>query len=123
MTGDQIWCVNKGPIGYLTNGVAIYSALTKPGHDAVHYEDFDDCQGHTSPTGVYHYHKFSCKIINFINYCVSNGKRVDLNSTGGHIHFGHTTIVISKLNRTQLVLVHVSIVFFYNNFLDIFLWS
>ena len=47
----------------MINGVLLYNALTAPGDDAVHYEEFDDCQGHASPNGAYHYHQLSCKIL------------------------------------------------------------
>ena len=57
----EIWCVNLGAVGLMKNGVVLFSAMTLPGHDAVRYENFDNCQGHTSPISVYHYHKFSCK--------------------------------------------------------------
>ena len=48
-------------MGFAKNGVAIYNALTGSGLDAVYYEEFDECQGHASPGGSYHYHQFSSK--------------------------------------------------------------
>lgn len=54
-----MWCTNLGPIGFAKNGVAIYNALTGQGTDAVRYEEFDECKGHSSPSGSYHYHQFS----------------------------------------------------------------
>ena len=43
-------------------GVVLYNALTGHGYDAEHYEEFDNCPGHTSPNGAYHYHQLSRKI-------------------------------------------------------------
>lgn len=59
--GDELWCTRLGPVGFAKNGVAIYNALTGFGLDAVYYEEFDECQGHASPGGSYHYHQFSRK--------------------------------------------------------------
>lgn len=58
-----MWCTNLGPIGFAKNGVAIYNALTGQGTDAVRYEEFDECKGHSSPSGSYHYHQFSREYI------------------------------------------------------------
>ena len=45
-------------MGFAINGVAIYNALTGETTDAVRYEVFDDCKGHSSPSGAYHYHQY-----------------------------------------------------------------
>lgn len=63
IAGDEMWCTNPGEIGIMINGVYLFNALTGPGDDAVHYEEFDNCQGHTSPRGSYHYHQLSCKVM------------------------------------------------------------
>lgn len=68
LSGDQLWCTGPGPIGFLTNGVAIYNALTDTGIDAVKYEKVDACQGLTASDGTYHYNQFSRKIKNLSNY-------------------------------------------------------
>ncbi|XP_067952186.1 uncharacterized protein [Watersipora subatra] len=57
-TGNTVWCTSLGPVGFATNGVAIYNALTGETTDANVYEVFDDCKGHSSPDGAYHYHQF-----------------------------------------------------------------
>ena len=50
--------LNMGPIGLAINGVAIFSPYSAQGTDAVITEErtFDECDGHPSPQGTYHYH-------------------------------------------------------------------
>ena len=53
-------CVYLGPIAMSVNGVPFYNPYTGQGKNAVEgecQEDFDDCSGHPSPSGAYHYHK------------------------------------------------------------------
>ncbi|XP_077970208.1 uncharacterized protein LOC144424629 [Styela clava] len=50
-------CTPMGAIGLAINGVAIFNAFTGDCCDAGLLEDFDDCNGHPSPTNQYHYHK------------------------------------------------------------------
>lgn len=53
-----VYCTSLGPVGFAKNGVALYNALTGQTTDAVKNEVFDSCDGHSSPDGSYHYHKF-----------------------------------------------------------------
>ncbi|XP_033644384.1 uncharacterized protein LOC117304015 [Asterias rubens] len=46
-----------GPIGVAINGIPFFSPYTSDGLDAVETEVFDDCDGHPTQTGAYHYHK------------------------------------------------------------------
>ena len=55
----QSSCTPLGPIGFALNGVPFFNALTAEGCDAVIYESFDDCEGHATDTGAYHYHQLS----------------------------------------------------------------
>jgi hypothetical protein len=52
-------CLTGGPIGYLTNGVAIFDALDAGGRDALAWEVQDTCDGHPQMSGMYHYHAIS----------------------------------------------------------------
>jgi hypothetical protein len=52
-------CMDGGPIGYTTNGVAIYNALDGGNRDAAAYETLDKCWGHPERSGQYHFHTIS----------------------------------------------------------------
>ncbi len=52
-------CLSLGPVGYATNGVAIFNALDAENRDAVAHEIQDDCGGHPERSGTYHYHSGS----------------------------------------------------------------
>ncbi len=52
-------CLSMGPIGYSTNGVALYNALDAGGRDAAAHEIQDTCGGHPERSGSYHYHDYS----------------------------------------------------------------
>ena len=52
-------CVSGGPIGIMTNGVALFDALDALGRDAAAHEVQDSCGGHPEKTGAYHYHALS----------------------------------------------------------------
>lgn len=52
-------CVPMGAIGYMDNGVALFSALDDTGRDAAAHEVQDDCDGHPQMIGEYHYHSLS----------------------------------------------------------------
>ena len=47
-----------GPVGVAFNGVVFFGNADAQGRDAYVYEGatFDQCNGHTAPTGAYHYH-------------------------------------------------------------------
>jgi len=49
-------CVNMGPIGVLSDGVALFNALDAAGRDAVAHEVLDSCGGHPQMNGMYHHH-------------------------------------------------------------------
>ncbi|XP_052803806.1 uncharacterized protein LOC128233946 isoform X1 [Mya arenaria] len=58
-------CVGQlGPIGLSLSGASFYNPYTGGGNNAVEgdcAETFDDCSGHPSPGGAYHYHQLpSC---------------------------------------------------------------
>ncbi|XP_071808823.1 uncharacterized protein [Asterias amurensis] len=46
-----------GPIGVAINGIPFFNPYTNTGEDAVETETFDNCDGHPTMAGVYHYHK------------------------------------------------------------------
>jgi hypothetical protein len=46
-----------GPTGIATSGAAFFNPFNALGQDAVVYEAFDQCNGHPSPPGQYHYHQ------------------------------------------------------------------
>ncbi|XP_052760270.1 uncharacterized protein LOC128203056 [Mya arenaria] len=53
-------CVKLGAIGLSLSGAAFYNPYTGQGNNAVEgdcAETFDDCSGHPSANGAYHYHK------------------------------------------------------------------
>ncbi|KAH3821421.1 hypothetical protein DPMN_123185 [Dreissena polymorpha] len=53
-------CVYMGPIGLSVSGASFYNPYTGQGNNAVEgscAETFDNCSGHPSPDGAYHYHK------------------------------------------------------------------
>jgi hypothetical protein len=52
-------CLSEGPIGYASNGVAIYDALDGGNRDALAWEVQDVCDGHPQRSGEYHYHAIS----------------------------------------------------------------
>lgn len=52
-------CMRGGPIGYTTNGVAIFNALDAANRDAAVYEVLDQCWGHPERDGKYHFHTIS----------------------------------------------------------------
>lgn len=52
-------CLGLGPIGYMTNGVALFNALDAAGRDAAAHEIQDKCDGHPQSAGIYHYHSMS----------------------------------------------------------------
>ena len=57
---DREACLTSGAIGWTIHGVALYNPFTIEGHNAVegdNAEMFDECQGHPSPVGTYHYHQ------------------------------------------------------------------
>ncbi|XP_011680344.2 uncharacterized protein LOC105445904 [Strongylocentrotus purpuratus] len=47
-----------GPVGLALNGVALFNPYSNEGTDAVVTEaaTFDECDGHPTPMGIYHYH-------------------------------------------------------------------
>jgi len=49
-------CLPGGPIGVLSDGVALFDALDAEGHDAGAHEVLDICAGHPDPTDTYHHH-------------------------------------------------------------------
>lgn len=49
-------CTGLGPIGVLTNGVALFNGLDAAGRDAVAHETQDSCNGHPDGEDMYHYH-------------------------------------------------------------------
>ncbi|XP_066295787.1 uncharacterized protein [Branchiostoma lanceolatum] len=51
-------CTPMGPIGLALSGAAIYNPYTGECYDAgmLEADGFDDCKGHPSPDGTYHYH-------------------------------------------------------------------
>lgn len=49
-------CLNMGPIGVLSDGVALFNALDGEGRDAAAHEVLDSCGGHPERTGEYHHH-------------------------------------------------------------------
>lgn len=65
------YCTSLGPIGFALNGVPIFNALTGEDTDAVLNEIFDNCKGHSSPNGAYHYHQFTG---NYQLYCCNLSK-------------------------------------------------
>ena len=57
---DEETCLTSGAIGWTIHGVALYNPFTIEGHNAVEGDNaelFDECQGHPSPVGTYHYHQ------------------------------------------------------------------
>jgi len=56
--GTETTCLPTGVLGVAVNGVAIFSAFSRPCTDAVEDEaiGFDSCQGHPQEQGQYHYH-------------------------------------------------------------------
>lgn len=55
-----------GPIGIAVNGVALFNPYNRDGDDAVsgsRRERFDDCRGHPTEFGAYHYHQYSRCVI------------------------------------------------------------
>jgi len=52
-------CVRKSVIGFMLNGVAIYSAVDGLGRDAVAHSMLDVCDGQLDHTGTYHYYNGS----------------------------------------------------------------
>ncbi len=53
---SQPGCLRRGMIGFTLNGVALYNALDDAGLDAAAHEVQDECGGHPSGRGQYHYH-------------------------------------------------------------------
>ncbi|XP_035686860.1 uncharacterized protein LOC118423059 [Branchiostoma floridae] len=49
-------CLNMGAVGVAINGVPIYNPFSLECRDANVYEVLDQCDGHPSPQGEYHYH-------------------------------------------------------------------
>lgn len=49
-------CTNGGPIGVLSDGVALFNALDGEGRDAAAHEVLDSCAGHPDPSDTYHHH-------------------------------------------------------------------
>ena len=58
LTGETIQ-PPMGPIGITLNGVVFFNPYTAEMGDAVLQEIFDDCSGHPTMNGVYHYHQLS----------------------------------------------------------------
>jgi hypothetical protein len=52
-------CLGGGPIGYMTNGVALFDGLDAEKRDAPAHEIQDKCDGHPQISGMYHYHDLS----------------------------------------------------------------
>ncbi|XP_035687676.1 uncharacterized protein LOC118423577 [Branchiostoma floridae] len=53
---NQTTCLNMGAVGVAINGVPIYNPFSLECRDASVYETLDQCDGHPSPQGEYHYH-------------------------------------------------------------------
>ncbi len=49
-------CLGLGPVGVLTDGVALYNALDAQGRDAGAHEVLDRCAGHPDRSSTYHHH-------------------------------------------------------------------
>jgi len=49
-------CLPLGSIGIMNDGVVLFNALDDAGLDAVAHETQDQCDGHPSGKGIYHYH-------------------------------------------------------------------
>jgi hypothetical protein len=49
-------CVGLGPIGILSDGVALFDALDGEGRDAAAHEVLDVCGGHPDMSSTYHHH-------------------------------------------------------------------
>ncbi|XP_078619521.1 uncharacterized protein LOC144886661 [Branchiostoma floridae x Branchiostoma japonicum] len=49
-------CLNMGAVGVAINGVPIFNPFSLECRDANVYEVLDQCDGHPSPRGEYHYH-------------------------------------------------------------------
>lgn len=49
-------CDHGGPIGVLSDGVALFDALDGEGRDAGAHEVLDSCAGHPDPAEIYHHH-------------------------------------------------------------------
>ena len=50
-------CLPMGTIGFTIHGVPLFNAYNIQREDAVKTERFDQCNGHYSPHGTYHYHQ------------------------------------------------------------------
>ena len=71
-------CVRKGVIGFMLNGVAIYSAVDGLGRDAVAHSVLDVCDGQPDRTGTYHYYNGSrCILDTSIGFSVLIGYALD----------------------------------------------
>lgn len=57
-TGEQLK-LPMGPIGIALSGAVFFNPYTATNADAVATEVFDDCGGHPTERGVYHYHQIS----------------------------------------------------------------
>lgn len=61
---EEKGCVRSGAIGMSLSGAPFYNPYTNEGKNAVDgncQETFDECSGHPTPDGAYHYHKLpSC---------------------------------------------------------------
>lgn len=99
-----------GPIGVAVNGVTFFNPYNRDGDDAVtgsRRERFDDCQGHPTAFGAYHYHQYSKCVIKdepgqhskifgwaFDGFAVYGPQGVggkeptDLDKCNGHVHPG-----------------------------------
>ncbi|KAL4222590.1 hypothetical protein ACF0H5_018631 [Mactra antiquata] len=57
---EEKGCVRLGPIGLSISGATFFNPYTRNGYNAVEgdcKESFDDCSGHPTGDGHYHYHK------------------------------------------------------------------
>jgi len=62
LRSHPIMCVGSGAVGLSTGGVMIFGAYVPRRNCPFQIDeikDFDDCRGHTTPTGHYHYHGHS----------------------------------------------------------------
>jgi YHYH protein len=83
-------CTSLGAIGVLNDGVLLFNALDRDGHDAVAREVLDSCDGHPMGRGTLHHHNAPSCILSkakgtstLIGYAVDGfGIYVERNSKG-----------------------------------------
>jgi len=68
-------CLPAGTLGVAVNGVAIFSAYSRPCTDAIADEaiGFDECDGHPQEQGTYHYHYKADCLVTADGDLVTNG--------------------------------------------------